>query len=114
MKLSKKVTAKIQSAIDALDRGLAFIDNDKTRIVRITQCAALPRDNWTSQERETGIAIEKQIGSDLCYLRNARSALVQLITPVIREIDSEMETWRAAQGTPAAFSTVNPLDPSGE
>ena len=82
MKLSKKVTVKIQSAIDALDRGLAFIDQDKTQVVRLQQGATLPDSAWTSGTGEKGIAIDKQIGSELCYLRNARSALVQLITPV--------------------------------
>ena len=85
MKLSKKLTTQIQNAIADLDQGLAFIDQDKTRIVRLTSVAALPHDNWTSQERETGIAINKQIGSDLCCLRNARQKLKQLITPVIIE-----------------------------
>ena len=81
-KLSKKAENQIRDAIAALDKGIAFIDEDKTRIVRITGCAALPHDNWTSQERETGVAIDKQIGSNLCYLRNARRDLQAMITPI--------------------------------
>lgn len=81
-KLSAKTIHAIREVIHSLDRGLAYIDSDKTRIVRITSIAALPRDNWTSQERETGVAVCKEIGSDLCHIRNAREALTRLITPV--------------------------------
>ena len=30
------------------------------------------------------------------------------------EFRRALAAWRAAQGTPEAFSTVNPYDPSGE
>ena len=37
---------------------------------------------------ETGFACTKDIGTELCYLRNARAALKQLITPIIVETEN--------------------------
>lgn len=81
MALSKKLTAQIQSAIDQLDRGIAYIKSDDTVIGRRTKS-----DNSTVWRDERGIrhySVCKDIGSDLCYLYNARQSLKQLITPVI-------------------------------
>lgn len=85
MRLTKKATQEIQAILHDIDRGLNFIDSERTRILRLTRTAALPRDNWTSQEKETGVAIDKQIGSELCFFRNARQSLQRLLTPPKQE-----------------------------
>ena len=89
MKLSNKATAQIQSIIDQLDKGIAKIDAPDTRVLIVRKhVTAMPADLWTNGIGETGLAITKDIGSELCYLRNARHALKQLITPVIVETES--------------------------
>jgi len=85
MRIPKSIVSEIKSAIASIDKALAFIDQDKTRIVRISSISAMPAESWTSKTGETGIAINKQIGSELCYLSNARERLRQLITPPIKE-----------------------------
>jgi hypothetical protein len=82
MKISKQVENKIRDAIAQLDTGIAFIDHEKTRVVRLTSCATMPADSWSNKEGIAGLSINKQIGSDLCYLRNARQALLSIVTPV--------------------------------
>ena len=82
-KLTKKVSFKIMSIIDQLDRGIAFIKSKDTLIGRRTgsTCSTVWKD-------ENGIAhcsIAKDIGSELCCLYNARTALQSLITPVLVE-----------------------------
>jgi len=85
MKLSKSVASQIADAIAHLDRALNFIASDQTRIVRITRCTVFPTDGWTSGTGEAGVAINKEIGSDLCHVANARQKLHRLVTPVTVE-----------------------------
>jgi hypothetical protein len=84
-KLTKKTVAEIQSAIDSLNTGIGFILAQKTYIVRETSLASFPADTWTSGIGIKGIAITKEIGSELCGVFNARSKLQQMITPVLTE-----------------------------
>jgi hypothetical protein len=84
-KLTKKTVSEIQSVIASLDTGIAFILAQKTHIVRETNLASFPADTWTSGVGVKGLAITKEIGSELCGVFNARSKLQQMITPVLIE-----------------------------
>ena len=91
MKLNKKTVQQIENIIAQLDRGIAKIDAPDTRIVIVRKhVTAMPDSLWTNGLGETGLAITKDIGSELCYLRNARHALKQLITPIIVESDAAL------------------------
>lgn len=81
-KLSKKAENQIKDAIAALDKGIAFIMSDKTRVVRLTNVTCGPDSTWTNSEGLKGIAITREIGSDLCFIQNAREALKRMITPI--------------------------------
>lgn len=83
--MTKKLEHQIRSAINELEDGLRFLDEEKTKIVRLSKTTAMPADSWTSGLGQHGIAIEKQIGSPLCYLRNARQSLLRIVTPVVVE-----------------------------
>lgn len=85
MKLSKQATRQIQEAICQLDDGISFIQSDYTRIVRLSSIAAMPEDSWSTKSGSQGIAIDKNIGSKLCQIYNARDTLKRLITPVVIE-----------------------------
>lgn len=85
MKLSKMAVSRINDVISQLDRGLTFIDQPKTHIVRETSISAGLSYTWKNGAGKEGVAIEKRVGSELCYLRNARDDLKQLITPPVIE-----------------------------
>jgi hypothetical protein len=85
MNLNKKTVARIEDVLDQLDRGIAFLDRTTTHVVTESAGAAFPESNWTSGTGRRGIAICKDIGSELCLLRNAQKRLRALITPVVVE-----------------------------
>ena len=84
-KLSAKATDHIQEAISQLDKGIAFIMQSETHIVCESPITNLPEYQWRNGTGKQGGAINKQIGSELCCLYNARQRLQWLITPVTVE-----------------------------
>lgn len=80
MNLSKQATERIQDAIASLDRGIAFIKSPDTIIGR--RSGSRSTITYNDERGLPHISIQKDIGSELCYLYNARQALQQLITPV--------------------------------
>ena len=86
MKLSKQAARHIQDAIAQLDDGIAYIQSDYTRIIRLSSVAAMPEDSWSTKSGSHGVAVNKDIGSKLCQIYNARDALKRMITPAVKEI----------------------------
>ena len=85
MKLPRKTQQDIGEAIAQLDRGIAFLLDDKTRVIRIRQGTSYPVDTWHNGVGVEAHAIQPEIGCDLCFIYNARDRLKRLITPVIHE-----------------------------
>jgi len=85
MKLSKQATREIGEAIAALNEGIDYIMSPRTIIVMETSVTGFPKDTWISGAGVSGLAIEKGIGSKLCYIWSARDRLKRLITPVVVE-----------------------------
>lgn len=77
--MTKKHIRQIERAITELDRGITFLLEDNTKIVRRTGMAAMPEDSWTSGDNQRGVAITKEIGSDLCGVFSARETLARLL-----------------------------------
>lgn len=80
MKLSKQAKRQIQDAIAQLDDGIAYIQSDFTRIVRLTSVAAMPEDSWSTTSGSRGVAVDKHIGSKLCQIYNARDTLKRMVS----------------------------------
>ena len=85
MKLSKQATREIGEAIAALNEGIDYIMSSRTIVVMETSVTGFPKDTWTSGDGRAGIAIEKGIGSKLCYIWSARDRLKRLVTPAVVE-----------------------------
>lgn len=83
MKLSKQATRRIQDAIDQLDRGINFIKSPDTIIGR--RSGSRSTLTYNDERGLPHISIQKDIGSELCCLYNARHVLQLLLTPVIVE-----------------------------
>ena len=81
LKLSKKDRRELNSILDQLDEGIAFIKENETLVMRETSMTS--NDIFTSKmSGKAYVAIDKEIGSKLAFLLSARSKLARALTIV--------------------------------
>lgn len=82
MKLAKKNRRELISILDQLNDGIAFIQENDTAIMRETSLTS--NDIFTSKmSGKAYISIDKEIGSNLCFLLSAQSKLRRALMDVI-------------------------------
>ena len=84
--MSAKLERRLRDALDHLDRGLRYLHSERVHVVQETSVLCGKENMWVNQlDGKSGVAFEKRIGTELCYLDNARDALRRLLQPPTQE-----------------------------
>lgn len=78
-RLTKQQKTALTIALERLTAAQAYIMSPTTHIVRESRITTFPASAWTNGEGVAGIAITKEIGSDLVGVRQAASIIAKVL-----------------------------------
>lgn len=84
-KLTQKQESRLRGILSELEEGIAFLKQPGVHVMCETKSETT--DLWANQQGQRAYSMNKEIGSKLCYLYNAKSHLEQFLTPVIVETE---------------------------
>jgi hypothetical protein len=85
-KLSQKQESKLRGILAELETGIDFLKRADLHVMRETNSTTT--DVWAGPDGKRAYSMNKDIGSNLCYLYNAKQHLEQFLTPVIVETET--------------------------
>ncbi len=79
--MSKKDEQEVYRALNEISRVMRFLEDDKTRVLRRCDMRSLPNEMFGNKDGSfIGVAINKDIGSELAYLGAAKRVLERLVS----------------------------------